>query len=180
VFWEDDPRGGIEAGRGNLVGRQLAAVGLEREHVEDVRQVLEHDRYRCPAGESLTRHFKGVRDGLTMYTYFSSDPTCRDCAMRAQCTTSPMARRVARWEHENVIDAVQCRLDEALEMMQRRRETVEHPFGTLKAWMGAPHFLTKTLPRVRAEMSLQALAYNMKRVIRLLGVSPLIEAVRAV
>ena len=139
----------------------------------------EQDRYRCPAGEYLTRHFSGVRDGLTMYIYFASDPVCRDCAKRAQCTTSASARRVARWEYEAVLDTVQHRLDEAPDMLQRRRETVEHPFGTIKAWMGATHFLTRTLPRVRAEMSLQVLAYNMKRVINLLGVGTLIEAVRA-
>ena len=75
-------------------------------------------------------------------------------------------------------DAVEQRLGEAPEMMQVRRQTVEHPFGTLKAWMGATHFLTKTLPRVRAEMSLQVLAYNLKRVINLLGVRTLIDAVR--
>lgn len=115
-----------------------------------------------------------------MYIYFAYGPTCRDCARRAQCTTSATARRVARWEHEAVPDTIQRRLDGAPEMMQRRRETVEHPFGTLEAWMGASHFLTKTLPRVRAEMSLQVLAYNMKRVINLLGVGVLVEAVRAV
>ena len=79
-----------------------------------------------------------------------------------------------------MLDTIEARLDEAPEMMQLRRQTVEHPFGTLKAWMGATHFLTKTLPRVRAEMSLQVLAYNMKRVMNLLGVGAVIEAMRAV
>ena len=138
----------------------------------------EHDRYRCPAGEHLTWHFKGARDGMMMHIYFASDSICRECALRTRCTTGRTARRVARWEHESVLDTIQRRLDEAPEMMQRRRETVEHPFGTFKAWMGATHFLTRTLPRVRAEMSLQVLAYNMKRLINLLGVGALIEAVR--
>ncbi len=139
----------------------------------------EHDRYRCPAGEYLTRRMVTVEAGLITYAYWAPDPTCRQCAMKTRCTKSSQSRRVRRWEHEPVVDAVQARLDEAPEMMQLRRQTVEHPFGTLKAWMGATHFLTKTLPRVRAEMSLQVLAYNMKRVINMLGVGVLMEAVRA-
>ncbi len=99
--------------------------------------------------------------------------------MKAQCTSSPEPRRVKRWEHEEVLDAMQARLDAAPEKMQLRRQTVEHPFGTLKAWMGATHFLTKTLPRVSTEMSLHVLAYNMKRVMNILGVGTLIEAMGA-
>ena len=140
----------------------------------------EHDRYRCPAGEHLTWRFKTFERGLYLDVYSASDPTCHTCAMRAQCTTSSQSRRVRRWEHEDIVDTVEARLDEAPEMLQLRRQTVEHPFATLKAWMGATHFLTKTLPRVSAEMSLHVLAYNMKRVMKLIGVSTLIEAVRAV
>ncbi|MEM7213889.1 MAG: IS1182 family transposase, partial [Pseudomonadota bacterium] len=139
----------------------------------------EHDRYRCPAGEHLTRHFRTTEAGLNLYVYWVSEPICQACPLKPQCTTSPKVRRLKRWEHEHVVDAMQTRLDEAPEMMQLRRQTVEHPFGTLKAWMGATHFLTKTLPRVSAEMSLHVLAYNMKRVINLLGVSALVEAIRA-
>src|SRR6202023_3147475 len=82
-------------------------------------------------------------------------------------------------EHEAVIDAMQQRLDQAPDTMRIRRQTVEHPFGTLKAWMGATHFLTKTLPRVSTEMSLHVLAYNLKRLIAILGVEPLVAAIRA-
>jgi transposase len=139
----------------------------------------EHDRYRCPAGEYLVHRFKTFEDGLRIHVYWASDPICGACALRAQCTTSRQSRRVRRWEHEELVEAIEARLDEAPEMMQIRRQTVEHPFGTLKAWMGATHFLTHTLPRVSAEMSLQVLAYNMKRVINILGVSALIEAVGA-
>ena len=81
-------------------------------------------------------------------------------------------------EHEAVIDAMQQRLDRAPDTMRIRRQTVEHPFGTLKAWMGATHFLTKTLNRVSTEMSLHVLAYNLKRVIAILGVEPLVAAIR--
>jgi len=97
---------------------------------------------------------------------------------KAQCTETPL-RRVRRWEQEDVLDAMQSRLDQAPEKMQLRRQTVEHPFGTIKAWMGYTHFLTKTLPKVRTEMSLQVLAYNMKRAMNLIGVGALLEALEA-
>jgi transposase len=138
----------------------------------------EHDQYRCPAGEHLTRRFDTVEGGLMMHVYFASVFTCRGCTKKAQCTQGPQ-RRVRRWEREEVLDTMQARLDEAPEKMRLRRQTVEHPFGTLKAWMGATHFLTKTLPRVSTEMSLHVLAYNMRRVMNLLGVGALIEAMRA-
>ena len=86
---------------------------------------------------------------------------------------------MARWEHEAVLDEMQARLDHAPEMMRIRRQTVEHPFGTIKAWMGATHFLTRTIERVSAEMSLHVLAYNMKRVIKLLGSEAVMKAIRA-
>jgi hypothetical protein len=95
--------------------------------------------------------------------------------MKAQCTPSK-ERRITRWEHEGVIDAMHTRLELQHEMMRIRRQTVEHPFGTLKSWMGYTHFLTKTLPRVSTEMSLHILAYNMKRVIKLMGTAALMEA----
>ena len=84
-----------------------------------------------------------------------------------------------RWQHEGVLDAMQARLEQMPDAMSVRRKTVEHPFGTIKSWMGSTHFLTRTLDKVRTEMSLHVLAYNMKRVIAILGVSPLIQAIRA-
>ena len=98
--------------------------------------------------------------------------------MKSRCTKGKY-RRIARWEHEDTLDIVQQRLDGAPEAMRVRRQTVEHVFGTLKAWMGTSHFLTKTLPRVRTEMSLQVLAYNLKRAIKIIGVGPLIGAMQA-
>lgn len=89
------------------------------------------------------------------------------------------AYRVSRWEHEDVLDAMRTRLDQAPESMRIRRQTVEHPFGTLKAWMGATHFLTRQLKNVSTEMSLHVLAYNMKRVINIMGPTTVIEAIRA-
>jgi transposase len=136
----------------------------------------EDDTYRCPAGERLTWRYESVEKGMTMHTYWTTK--CKGCALKPQCTTGNW-RRVRRWEHEAVIDAMQDRLDRAPDAMLIRKQTVEHPFGTLKAWMGATHFLTKTLENVRTEMSLLVLAYNLKRVIAILGAAPLMEAMRA-
>jgi len=132
------------------------------------------DTYRCPAGERLIWRFTNVEAGMTLHNYWAS--SCPSCAIRAQCTTSKQPRRIRRWEHEAVIDALQQRLDREPEKMRVRRQTAEHPFGTLKAWMGHTHFLTKTLPRVSTEMSLHVLAYNLKRVLNLLGARPLLAA----
>jgi transposase len=134
------------------------------------------NEYRCPAGERLIWRYSTVEDGLKLHRYWSSH--CQTCTMKDRCTPSKQ-RRVSRWEHEAVLEAMQTRLDHAPEMMRVRRQTVEHPFGTIKAWMGATHFLTKTLDRVRAEMSLHVLAYNLKRVMKLLGNDALMDAMRA-
>ena len=103
---------------------------------------------------------------------------CPDCPIRSQCTTSKY-RRVSRWEHEEVIETLERRLDREPERMRVRRTTSEHPFGTLKAWMGATHFQTRTLPRVSTEMSLHILAYNLKRVINIMGAKPVMAAIRS-
>jgi transposase len=136
----------------------------------------EDDSYRCPAGQRLVRHMTNVENGQTLHRYWDQ-ARCGGCAIKAQCTTSKM-RRITRWEHEAVIEAMQERLDRAPKSMRVRRATVEHPFGTLKAWMGATHFKTKTLKNVRTEMSLHVLAYNLKRAIAILGVGPLIQAMQ--
>ena len=100
--------------------------------------------------------------------------------MRAPIQMHPRkVKRVKRWEHEGVLDKMQARLDRMPEAMTIRRQTVEHPFASLKAWMGSTHFLTKTLPRVQTEMSLQVLAYNMKRMINIFGAKPLMRAIAA-
>jgi len=143
---------------------------------QDFIYVAEDDIYRCPAGERLTRRFTSVEDGKALHIYWTT--RCGDCPLKPQCTTGK-ERRVKRWEHEAVIDAMQERLDRTPHAMRIRRATVEHPFGTLKAWMGATHFRTRTLEKVETEMSLHVLAYNLKRVIAILGPQPLIEAMRA-
>ena len=113
---------------------------------------------------------------MNLYVYWTTK--CGDCLLKPQCTTGK-ERRIKRWEHEAVIDAMQERLDRRPNAMRIRRATVEHPFGTLKAWMGATHFKTRTLDKVRTEMSLHVLAYNLKRVVAMLGPQSLIEAIRA-
>jgi len=170
-----------ESGITTYVPKPLTSSGRKtgRFTKQDFVYEPEHDRYRCPAGEHLTQRFSTLENGLTLDVYFASVFTCRGCAIQAKCTKGTHQRRIRRWEHEDVIDAMLVRLEEDPGKMQLRRQTVEHPFGTLKAWMGATHFLTKTLPRVSTEMSLHVLAYNMKRVMNLLGVGVLIEAMRA-
>src|SRR6476646_10235027 len=121
---------------------------------QDFRYVAEGDIYICPAGEKLTHHFTNEENGLILHRYWTD--ACRPCALKAQCTKGAQ-RRIRRWEHEYVVDAVQARLDKNPDAMRTRRETVEHPFGTLKMRMGATHFLTKTLPKVATEMALHVL-----------------------
>jgi Transposase DDE domain len=99
------------------------------------------------------------------------------CPHQEQCTTGS-ERRVRRWEHEAVLDAMQQRLDRHPEKMKERRCTVEHVFGTLKFWMGSGHFLMKSLPHVRTEMSLHVLAYNLRRVMNILGIAEMMQALR--
>src|ERR1700676_1393469 len=143
---------------------------------QDFRYVAEEDIYICPAGERLTYHYTNEENGLVLRRYWTN--ACQNCAIKQSCTTGK-ERRVTRWEHENLLEAVQRRLDEHPEKMRQRRETVEHPFGTIKARMGATHFLMKTLPRVAAEMALHVLAYNLTRVMNIMGVQPLVAAMRA-
>jgi transposase len=139
----------------------------------DFTYLPERDEYRCPAGERAIKRFTVVEHGLTLHKYWSS--ACPNCAIKARCTTG-VNRRIARWEHEHILERMQARLDRTPEASRIRRRTVEHVFGTLKAWMGSTHFLTKTLPRVSTEMSLHVLAYNLKRMLKIFGVKPLIKA----
>ena len=143
---------------------------------QDFVYVPEKDIYRCPAGEQLTYRFTAEEHGKTIRRYWTT--ACSKCPLQSRCTTGP-ERRIPRWEHEHLLEAVQERLDASPEAMRVRRETVEHPFGTMKARMGATHFLTKTLPKVAAEMALSVLAYNLTRVMNIVGVKPLIAAIGA-
>ena len=131
------------------------------------------NEYICPAGEALPWRFSSIEKGMNMHCYWSSK--CQGCALKTQCTPSKN-RRVRRWEHEAVLEEMQRRLNDAPDMMRIRKRTVEHPFGTLKQWMGSTHFLTRKLIGVSAEMSLNVLAYNMKRVMSIIGTASLLKA----
>jgi transposase len=143
---------------------------------QDFRYLADEDVYLCPAGERLIYHYTNVEKGLTLHRYWTT--TCRACAIKDLCTTGK-ERRITRWEHEHVLETVQRRLDEHPEKMRQRRETVEHPFGTIKYWMGYTHFQTRTLKKVGTEMALHVLAYNLKRVMKIIGIGPLIVAMSA-
>jgi Transposase DDE domain len=143
---------------------------------QDFVYVAADDVYLCPAGEQLPYRYTNEEDGKTLRRYWTT--ACQACALKSKCTTGN-ERRISRWEHEAVLETVQARLDRNPEKMRQRRQTVEHPFGTIKSWMGSTHFQMKTLKHVGTEMALHVLAYNMKRVMRILGVGGLMEALRA-
>src|SRR5713101_7893503 len=143
---------------------------------QDFVYMPEEDVYRCPAGEKLKFHYANEEHGQKMRRYWTN--ACKTCAIKDQCTTGK-ERRITRWEHEHVLETVQQRLDQDPQAMRRRRETVEHPFGTLKMRMGATHFLMKTLPKVASEMALSVLAYNLTRVMNIVGTRAVLAAIRA-
>jgi transposase len=132
------------------------------------------NEYECPAGEALIERFRTVEHGKTLLAYWSS--SCSTCTLKPQCTTSVENRRIKRWEHEAVLDQMQGNLEAMPDAMKIRRCTIEHTFGTLKSWMGATHFLTKTKEHVSTEISLHILAYNLKRVMKIMGSSNLMKA----
>ena len=134
------------------------------------------DVYVCPAGEDLTYRFTGQQDGKAIRSYWSG--ACVDCVIKDKCTTSK-ERRVRRWEKEDVLERVQKRLDEDPAQLAVRSMTVEHPYGTIKSWMGATHFKMRTLKNVATEMALHVLAYNMTRVMNLIGIPAMISAMKA-
>ncbi len=143
---------------------------------QDFRYETEEDVYVCPAGARLSYRYTTEERGLTLNRYWTN--ACLTCAIKERCTTG-RERRITRWQHEHLLEAVERRLDEHPEKMRQRRETVEHPFGTIKSWMGATHFQMRRLKHVGTEMALHVLAYNLKRVMKIIGIAPLIAAMRA-
>lgn len=140
----------------------------------DFTYVVGDDAYVCPAGARLTYRFTNAEAGKTLHSYWTD--ACGSCAIKGRCTTSKQ-RRIRRWEHEDILERVQQRLDDDPNKMSLRCQTVEHPFGTIKAWMGATHFKMKTLKHVATEMALHVLAYNLKRVMAILGVPKLLGSI---
>ena len=143
---------------------------------QDFAYLPDADAYRCPADKKLTYRYSNVENGQPLRRYWTN--ACGSCVLKTACTTGK-ERRITRAEDEHVLEAVQRRLDADPNAMRRRRETVEHPFGTIKARMGATHFLTRTMPKVATEMALAVLAYNFTRVLNILGAKPLMAAMRA-
>ncbi len=135
----------------------------------------QRDLYRCPAGAELTFRFATVESGRA--TRYYATPACRTCAVRARCTQNKGGRRITRWTHEHLLDDMAERVKAHPEIVAQRKALSEHPFGTIKRAMGQGYFLMKGLLKVRAEMSLTVLAYNLKRVLNILGVPKLIAAV---
>jgi hypothetical protein len=134
------------------------------------------DVYHCPAGETLRRHYTTEEQGLVVHRYWTN--LCQTCEIKARCTTGK-ERRITRWEHEHLVDEMRDRMSRDPALMSLRRSTVEHPFGTIKAWMGATHFRMRGLRNVRTEMAFHVLAYNIKRMISLIGVRGLLAAIPA-
>ena len=147
-----------------------------RYNKRDFKFYAKDNEYECPAGERLIWRYQGMQDGKVSHKYWSSN--CGSCKVKDKCTPGKL-RCISRWEHEDVLDTVQERLEREPERMRARRETAEHPFGTIKSWMGYTHFQMRTIDKVSTEMSLHVLAYNMKRVMQIMGIGPLIEVLRA-
>ncbi|MCH7881530.1 MAG: IS1182 family transposase [Proteobacteria bacterium] len=139
----------------------------------------DRDVYICPANQVLPYRFTRLESGLMLKRYWAYDPTCRACQLKPQCSYSKQSRRITRWEHQGQIDQMDQLMSSMPDSMLIRKQTVEHPFGTIKSWMGATHFLTKRLQSVSTEMSLHVLAYNLKRMISILGPDKLIAAMAA-
>jgi len=138
----------------------------------DFHYDAQQNEYICPAGQRLTYRFDSVEKGKTQWVYMTYQ--CSSCPLQSQCTTSH-AKRIKRWEKEDILDTADALLQQNPDAMRQRKRLVEHPYGTIKHWMGSTHFLMKRLPNVQAEMSLHVLAYNLKRAINVLGVAKIME-----
>ena len=168
-----------ENGITTYVPKPLTSSGTKRGFFikQDFIYDTKNDVYICPAGESLTKgaHRSDRQSDINFYRHLTA---CPNCHLKSRCTTEKL-RRIRRWDQEDVLDDIERRLEEKSDAMKIRRSTVEHPFGTLKAWMGCTHFLTRTREKVAAEMSLHVLAYNFKRVLNIIGIGSLMTALRA-
>jgi len=142
----------------------------------DFRYDTEQNEYICPAGQRLTYRFDSVEHGKTLWVYMTYQ--CSSCPLQSQCTTGN-AKRIKRWEKEDLLDTADALLKQHPDAMRQRKRLVEHPYGTIKHWMGSTHFLMKRLPNVQAEMSLHVLAYNLRRAINVLGVAKIMEQLQA-
>ncbi len=165
-----------KAGITATVPRSDTSGARSKGHFVKADFTYDHDAdvYRCPAGQALTHRTTTEQQGLQMRRYWTN--ACKACALKSRCTTGH-ERRVSRWEHEHLVEASNARRRSPAAPMSVRRSTVEHPFGTIKSWTGPCHFLTRRLSGVGTEMALNVLAYNIKRIITLLGVKGLMAAI---
>ncbi len=139
----------------------------------------DNDVYICPANQVLPYRFTSLEHGMMQKKYWAHDPTCRACQLKPQCSNSKQSRRITRWEHQGLLDQMDNLMTSMPDSMLIRKQTVEHPFGTIKSWMGSTHFLTKRIQNVSTEMSLHVLAYNLRRMMSILGPDKLTAAMRA-
>ena len=179
-YSRQDIKATLDLGAETLVPKTDTS-GSERKGIfnrSKFKYVPTKDIYICPAGEEMINRTRTVEDGLELDVYFNHN-ACKECKIRNQCTTSKREpRRMRRWIHEAEVEAMLERLANAPETPVIRKQTVEHPFGTIKMWMGATHFLTRRFKNVSTEMSLHILAYNMKRMMAIMGVQALTKAIR--
>lgn len=161
------------------VPKPLTSSGIKRGFFikQDFIYDTRNDAYICPAGQRLTKgaHRSDRQGDINFYRHLSA---CSNCHLKSRCTSEKL-RRIRRWDREDVLDDIERRLEEKPDAMRIRRTTVEHPYGTLKAWMGYTHFLTRTREKVATEMSLHVLAYNFKRVLNIIGIASLMAALKA-
>ena len=176
-FNSEEIKATVDAGITPYVPKSMTSGNIAKGLFDrrDFIYIAEDDEYRCPAGERLPNRMTTVEKGKRMIRYWSSN--CQTCKLKSKCTPSKQ-RRVTRWEHEAVLEMVQQNMNRQPTMMQIRKQTVEHPYGTLKTWMGSAHFQMRGINRVATEMSLHVLAYNLRRMINIFGVKQLIEIVR--
>jgi Transposase DDE domain len=142
---------------------------------QDLIHLPDENAYLCPAKEKLTYRCTTDENGQKLHRYWTN--ACGQCLLKAKCT-SGKERRITRWEHEDIVEAAQKRLVANPDAMRTRREMAEHQFGAMKMRMGATHFLCKTLPKVATYMALCVLTYNLTRVMNIVGVEKLLEAIK--
>ena len=178
-YWGDQVKACAEVGITAYIPKPVTSANTQQGLYGKERFTYDagQDGYRCPAGQELPYRTSGVELGRAIRYYRAAASVCRACALKAHCTRNKAARRLSRWEHEGLLDQMQQRVLAHPEKMKQRKALAEHPFGTIKRGMDAGFFLLRGLAKVRAEMSLTVLAYNLKRAINILGVPKLIAAV---
>ncbi|MFT5258853.1 MAG: hypothetical protein ACI810_000589 [Gammaproteobacteria bacterium] len=174
-FTREEIKPTVDAGITPYIPKSLTSGNAPKGEIDrrDFIYLEEKDEYRCSSGESLPKQTKTMAGTMVTYRYWSKN--CGSCGLKSKCTTGKK-RRVSRWKYAKVIDSHERRMEASPTMMQLRKQTVEHPFGTIKSWMGATHFKTRRLRNVGTEMALHVLAYNITRMINIMGVKPLIRA----